>query len=446
MFRSLFGQIVIWLAVTIFITAAGVALIGVFGNSFNQRPSPSLFLSEVEYLYRLEGPHGVSEYVRRIHGQSGPEAFFTSADGRDLVSGEDHSALVRQARLGWMPFLRQGSRFFFYEKDAEGHWFFIETPPIWGRQWINRLWILGVVIAFCYVLARHLTGPLRRLQSAVERFGKGDFTARVGSNRQDEAGELSKTFDQMAERIQNLVATQRNLLRDISHELRSPLSRLSVAVELARSHPQNAKLLDQIEKEADRLNTLVGEVLSLAHTEDMQLTLEYVPVDLNAILGDLVNLCAIEAKQRNCHILVDSPGDITVNGDGELLRRALENVIRNALRYAPAGTDITIRVEQTSNTVRIIIGDHGPGVPSELLARIFEPFYRVDQARDRDTGGTGLGLAIAKRAIESHSGEIHARNLDSGFEVEIVLPQSELTARQHCETVEATRQATDREI
>jgi len=435
MFRSLFAQIVIWLAVTIFITAVGVALIGVFSNSFNRRPSPSLFLSELDYLYRLDGPDGVSEYLRRIRGLAGPEAFYTAADGRDLVSGEDHSAMVRQAKLGWLPFVRKGSRFFFYEKDPEGHWFFIETPPIWGRHWINRLWMLGVVIAFCYVLARHLTGPLRRLQSAVERFGKGDFTSRVGSTRQDEVGELSKTFDQMAERIQNLVATQRNLLRDISHELRSPLSRLSVAVELARSHPQNAKALDQIEKEADRLNTLVGEVLSLARTEDMELSLECVPIDLNAMLHDLVNLCAIEARQRNCQIVVDSPGDTTINADAELLRRALENVIRNALRYAPAGTDITVRVAQTNDAVRITIRDRGPGVPPELLTRIFEPFYRVDQARNRDTGGTGLGLAIAKRAIESHAGQIHAQNLDSGFEVEIDLPCVDPVGLHHCNAV-----------
>jgi signal transduction histidine kinase len=378
----------------------------------------------VEYFYKLDGPHGVSEYLRRIRGQAGPEAFFTAADGKDLVSGDDRSALVQQARRTVWPFVRNGSRLFFYEKDAEGHWFFIEPPPMWGRQWINRLWMLGVVIAFCYVLARHLTGPLRRLESAVERFGRGDFTARVGSTRQDEVGELSKTFDQMAERIQNLVATQRNLLRDISHELRSPLSRLSVAVELARSHQQNAKALDQIEKEADRLNTLVGEVLSLARTEDMKLTLECVPIDLHATLQDLVNLCAIEARQRNCRIVLDSAAGTTVNGDGELVRRALENVIRNALRYAPAGTDITIRVEQMNDAVRVVIGDCGPGVPPEQLARIFEPFYRVDQARNRDTGGTGLGLAIAKRAIESHAGEIHARNLEPGLEVEIIIARS----------------------
>src|SRR5579862_2498273 len=143
MLRSLFGRIVIWLAVTIFITAAGVALIGIFSNSFNQRPS--FFLSEAEFFYQLDGPHGVSEYLQRIRGGSGPQAFFTAADGRDLVSGEDHSVLVRQARLGWLPFARQGARFFFYETDPEGHWFFIEAPPMWGRQWINRLWMLGLL-------------------------------------------------------------------------------------------------------------------------------------------------------------------------------------------------------------------------------------------------------------------------------------------------------------
>src|SRR5262249_25316402 len=151
--------------------------------SFNERPSPTLFLTEAEYFYRLDGARGVADYLQRIRGKAGPEAFFTGNDGRDLISGADRSGLVQQARRGWVPFVRQDSRFFFYENDREGHWFFIEAPPFWGRQWINRLWMLGVVIAFCYVLARHLTGPLRRLQSAVERFGTGDFTARVGSSR-----------------------------------------------------------------------------------------------------------------------------------------------------------------------------------------------------------------------------------------------------------------------
>jgi signal transduction histidine kinase len=425
MFRSLFGQIVLWFVVTILITASGVALIGAFSNSFNQRPSPSLFLSEAEYFYKLDGSPGVAEYLQRIRGKAGPEAFMTDNDGRDLVSDTDRARLVRQARRGWFPFVMWGTRFFFYEHDREGHWFFIESPPLWGRQWINRLWMLGVVIAFSYVLARRLTAPLRRLQSAVERFGQGDFSARVESMRRDEVGELSKTFNQMAERIQSLVASQRNLLRDISHELRSPLSRLSVAVELARSQPQNSKALDQIEKEGERLNTLVGEVLSLARTENVELTVECVPIDLNGTVQDLVNLCAIEAKQRKCRIVVDSTAEIIVNADGELLRRALENVVRNALRYAPAETDITIRLEATGDTVRIRIADRGPGVPAESLGRIFEPFYRVDQARNRDTGGTGLGLAIAKRAIESHSGEIHASNLNPGFEVEIILPRGD---------------------
>ena len=423
MFRSLFGQIVLWLVVTILITASGVALIAAFSNSFNQRPSPTIFLSEAEYLYRRDGAQGVAEYLQRIRGKSGPEAFVTDDDGRDLVTRADRSRLVQQARRGWLPFVMQGYRFFFYEHDSEGHWFFIEAPPLWGRQWINRLWMLGVVIVFSYILARHLTAPLRRLQSAVERFGQGDFSTRVESTKQDEAGELSKTFDQMAGRIQTLVASQRTLLRDISHELRSPLSRLSVAVELARSQPQNSKALDQIQKEANRLNTLVGEVLSLAHTENVEPALERVPIDLNETIEDLVNLCGIEAKQRNCRIVLAAVANMMVNGDGELLRRALENVLRNALRYAPANTDITIRLETTDALVRIRIADRGPGVPAESLARIFEPFYRVDQARNRDTGGTGLGLAIAKRAIESHSGEIHAKNLDPGFEIEITLPR-----------------------
>jgi signal transduction histidine kinase len=432
MFRSLFAQIVSWLIVTILITASGVALIGAFNNSFNQRPSPNLFLSEAEYLYKVDGAQGLSAYLQRIRGQAGPEAFMTDDAGRDLVSAVDRSHFVELASHGSLPFVREGFQLFLYERDREGHWFFIEAPPILGRQWI-KLWMLGVVIAFCYMLARHLTTPLRSLRYAVERFGKGDLTARVESTRQDELGDLSKTFDRMAERIQSLVGSQGTLLRDISHELRSPLARLSVAVELARSQPHRDKALDQIEREAHRLNVLVGQVLSLARTENLELTLDFVQIHINQTIQDLLDLCAIEAKGRNCRLILNSPGDITVNADEELLRRALENVLRNALRHAPANTDITITVEATNGETHIKVRDLGDGVPPESVTRIFEPFYRVERARDRDSGGTGLGLAIAKQAVESHAGRIHARNLDPGLEVEMVLPKLDhLGSRCHC--------------
>src|SRR5262249_34296524 len=187
--------------------------------------------------------------------------------------------------------------------------------------------------------------------------------------------------------------------RDISHELRSPLSRLTVAIELARYQPQNTKALDQIEKEGDRLNTLVGEILSLARTENIQSALECVPVHLNDIMQDLLSLCVIEARQRSCRLALISIDDIILNADEELLRRAFENIIRNALRYAPPETAVTIAIELAGGGAHVRISDSGAGVPPESLSRIFEPFYRVDQARNRDTGGTGLGLAIAKRAV-----------------------------------------------
>ena len=275
--------------------------------------------------------------------------------------------------------------------------------------WIQRLWLLATILALCYVLARHLTSPLRGLQHAVERFGKGDFTARSSSQRRDELGQLARTFDQMAERIQTLVENQRELLRDISHELRSPLTRLGLAIELARSGDDKERALNTIEKEADRLNALVGELLSLARIENQESAQRRSPVRLDAMLEDLMDVCSVESSQRECRLLFTPPGPIMVEADEELVRRAIENTIRNAVRYAPKNTDVLVTIEETKELSIVRVRDFGPGVPQESLTRIFEPFYRVDHDRNRETGGTGLGLAIAHRAVQIHGGRIVAQ-------------------------------------
>jgi two-component system sensor histidine kinase CpxA len=278
-------------------------------------------------------------------------------------------------------------------------------------------------LALCYVLARHLTAPLGAFQRAVERFGKGDFTARVGLSRRDELGQLARTFDHMAEQIQTLLESQRHLLRDISHELRSPLTRLAIAIELARAEGDKTHPLDVIEREANRLNELVGELISLARFENRQTAPQLAPVHLQTMLEDIIEICSVEASARNCRLVLDSEADQTLEADEELLRRAVENIVRNAVRHAPPGSDITLSLNAAGGTVRIRVRDRGPGVPPDLLMRIFEPFYRIDSDRNRATGGAGLGLAIAKRAVEVHGGRIGARNSEPGLEIEIEMTQ-----------------------
>ncbi len=290
--------------------------------------------------------------------------------------------------------------------------------------------IVGVV---CYALARYLTGPIRHLRTAARRLADGDLSARVGgqARRRDEIGELGRDFDFMAERIETLLSTQRQLLRDISHELRSPLARLNVALGLARQQAGTSATgpLDRIECEAERLNELIGQVLTLARLESGADRPDRADVDLAALVQQVATDTDFEAAARGRHVRVVHCDACRLHGVRDLLRSALENVVRNAAQYAPENTDIeialTVPADATPQRATIEIRDHGPGVPEQALEAIFRPFYRVAQARDRATGGTGLGLAIADRAIRFHGGTVTAINATGGgLLVRLELPLS----------------------
>ena len=312
------------------------------------------------------------------------------------------------------------------------------APPDDGRYWFffivprtslapsfltpEHLFFMAAAVLLCYWLALHLTSPVRALQKAVERFGGGDFTARVGSNRRDELGQLANTFDRMAGRIETLLTAERRLLLDISHELRSPLARLGVAVELARSGENLEAALNRIQKESDRLNALVGQLLQVTRAEGDPRSLRRDPVRLDELVQQLVDDSAIEASARGCQLQYDRSEPVTVEGDPELLRRAMENVIRNAIRYSPPDTTVEITLARRNGMAVVDVRDHGPGVPEEALPRLFDAFYRVEKSRDSSCGGIGLGLSIARRAIELHKGGIRARNAQPGLEVEMELP------------------------
>ncbi len=275
----------------------------------------------------------------------------------------------------------------------------------------------------CYALAYHLTAPLRPLQKALDRFGRGEFDARADESRRDELGDLAGAFNRMAIHIQTLLAAQRRLLLDISHELRSPLARLSVAVELARSGESSALPLDRIQKEADRLNALIGQMLEVTRLEGDPTQRRVDRVELNQLIGDLMESCSIEARARGCSLSIESTPAVTVDGDGELLRRTIENVMRNAIRYAPRDSKVEVSLENGGGRARVRIRDYGPGVPEASLPHLFDPFYRVDADRNRGSGGAGLGLSIARRAAWNwHHGALRASNAGPGLLVEIELP------------------------
>jgi two-component system sensor histidine kinase CpxA len=281
--------------------------------------------------------------------------------------------------------------------------------------------MLAIFSLLCYLLARHLTSPLREMQKTIERFGKGDFSARVNSRRGDELGQLARTVDQMAERIDLLLKSQKRLLQDISHELRSPLARLGVAVELARGGGDATTALNRVEREADRLNTLVGELIQVTRAEGDPDGLTTEPVQLDDLVRVILDDVHIEADRKQVSLNPSIAG-IAMQGNPELLRRAVENLIRNAIRYSSEGDKVDVTLEQRPHGLRVVVRDYGPGVPPDSLASIFDPFYRVEKDRGRTSGGVGLGLAIAKRAVELHHGVMRASNVNPGLRVEIELP------------------------
>jgi two-component system sensor histidine kinase CpxA len=263
----------------------------------------------------------------------------------------------------------------------------------------------------------------------VDRFGQGDLSARVHSTRGDEIGALARSFDQMAERIATLLSVERRLLQDVSHELRSPLARLAFAVELARSGENPKAALGRITREVGRLTVLVEELLKLAQAEGDPSSREPEDLALRDLVVALAEDHSLEAGAKECRLTVTAQGPAVVRGERELLRRAVENVLRNAVRHAPEGTAVVVELRQSPTAVTISIRDHGPGVPDDCLETIFEPFYRVGRDRSRASGGIGLGLSIARRAVELHSGRIDARNAHPGLCVAIELPAARAKAR-----------------
>jgi two-component system, OmpR family, sensor histidine kinase CpxA len=289
-----------------------------------------------------------------------------------------------------------------------------------------------ITALLCYVLALYLAAPVTQVRAAIGRLAQGDLSTRVAGlvgHRRDELADLACDFDLMAERIEMLVTSQRRLLSDISHELRSPLARSRVALELARqrSGAEAQSALDRIETESERMNTMIGQLLTLT-SEEAGLAAQPASVfGLRALLQGIATDAMFEVSNSQRTVCLSAPEDCAVRGHREVLRSAVENVVRNALRYTPDGTavDINLRCEKVRDASEgvIEIRDRGDGVPGAELERIFDVFYRVAADRDRQTGGTGLGLAITKRAVLLHGGTVTARNAESGgLLMEIRLP------------------------
>jgi two-component system sensor histidine kinase CpxA len=301
--------------------------------------------------------------------------------------------------------------------------------------WTNILVAMGVSAAFAALLAAYVVSPLSRIRASTRRFAEGDLDARVGPlrfGRSAEATALAAEFDAMAERIKTLVESHRRLVRDVSHELRSPLARQRVALELARGSapggPEVNAALDRMEREIDRLEAMLSQALELSRLETAAGT-THDQVALDALLEDVITNADYEGAPRGRKVVLAGCERLSLAGSHAELYSAFENIIRNALAYTADGTTVAVRLAREGDCALVRVRDHGPGVPEEDLLRIFEPFYRTDRARARRSGGTGLGLAIARRAIVRHGGRIEARNVeDGGLEVVVALPLAPVRA------------------
>lgn len=305
-------------------------------------------------------------------------------------------------------------------------------------------WRLMVIVltmgALCYGLARYLSDPALKLRRATQQFAAGDFATRVGPQmgaRRDELADLGHDFDRMAERIEGLLLSQRQLLGDISHELRSPLTRLSLSLELASqgANAPNQALLGRMEGDVGEMNRLIGQLLTIAKLENgasalQQNSREAAYIDLAHLVEHVAGNADFEAVNRGGSVRITQLEACQIVGNGELLHSALENVVRNAILHSPGAprVEISLQVQKKGGARFALIGvrDHGPGVPEDALEAMFRPFFRVDAARDRQSGGTGLGLSITQRAARFHGGEVRAQNAaGGGLGVEISLPIAE---------------------
>jgi two-component system, OmpR family, sensor histidine kinase CpxA len=290
---------------------------------------------------------------------------------------------------------------------------------------------IAIIISglICYLLSVYLTQPLRSLRLAAKSIGTGKLNTRVGrlkGHRRDEIAELSDEFDQMAEQLEAIINSKERLLQDISHELRSPLARMQIAIELGRQKASKTAEpeFNRIETECSRLNSLIGEILEFARLEKSTTFLNKTLINLPNLVKQIIDDANFE---MNTNILAVNfyPTDCKIFLDERLIHRAIENILRNALRYSAPDPQINVSLHwaESNTEIYIDIEDNGSGVPEEELDKIFNPFYRVDSSREKKTGGYGLGLAIAEQAIKLHQGYIQATNRkNGGLRVRIILP------------------------
>ena len=448
--RSLFLRtfLLFWLTVVLAAIALILSLehsvpqipdVGVRKDIFRSVPAEAQAAAEV---FEHSGPDTLARYFENLESRLPMQAFFFDARGRELLGRDTtdgernlarlaasddrllvvvnlaaHRVITANGTVYSLVVLQEPSANFREQNAGElKRRFVFEVPAV----------ILLVSGLFFYLTARHVTQPVLNLRAAAGEIAEGKLSARVDprwKKRKDELGQLSRDFDRMAERIEALVAGQKRLLGDVSHELRSPLSRLIVALGLLKQCPQeeSAGLFERAGLEARRLDQMIGQLLTLARI-DSGLHSDAQPFDLASLVEEIARDAGFEARVGGREVAITKADPAWIDGSEELIRSAIGNVVRNAVRFTREGTKVEISLQRLDAKAVLAIRDHGPGIPENALGEIFRPFRRVNP--DQSTGdGAGLGLAITERAIRAHGGTVAARNAaGDGLVVEIELP------------------------
>ncbi len=455
--RSLFSKIFLWFWLAMALVSLTLILSSAWTESRTSREHDEamdramtpLLADNFAEVYDREGKTGLQELLARGKGSFPWDPFLFDGHGREVLNRSVSPQVAEAMQLALI------SKKTEIVRRGEGRWVgqFVQANSgnsyvlvleinrrmphaVLGApyqvQFLRVLIVLLIVGWICLWITRHITSPIVQLRSAATQLARGNLSARVGADtllRKDELAGLGKDFNHMADQIELLMVAQRRLIADISHELRSPLARLSVALGLARrtaDHATDASL-NRIERETQRLNELISGLLNLARLESGTETLDQKIVNVRELVASVADDANFEAGSRNRSVRLGSTFSCSREGNPQLLHSAIENVVRNAVNYTAEGTEVEVSLvpAEEGRSAIIRIRDHGPGVPDSALKTIFEPFFRVDDARDRLSGGAGLGLSITDRVIRAYGGSIRAQNHpEGGLIIELTLPLS----------------------
>src|ERR1022692_3797137 len=380
-------------------------------------------------VYEEQGQTGLSQLLDSLSLQKRSKYWLVDANGHELSGQPIPEHVLRDASAAEKS---EGLHHSFEANvlaastaTTQGHYVLIAelVPP-------------NLSALICFLIAHYLSKPIERLRDATHELARGNLDIRAGDNlgnRRDEIADLVRDFDTMAGELRTLIQSERNLLSGVSHELRSPIARIRLALTLARDADdvERSEMLDRIEQDTIQLDSMLEQILTVARLESGQHKPRFERLLLNDIVDDVLHDANFEAAATDATIAFQGESDIQVNGDAGLLRSAVENLVRNAIFYSGRGGKVDVRLSQEDGAALISVRDNGPGVPENALFLMFKPFYRVDDSRGTTTGGMGLGLAIVRNAVLAHGGNVSAKNVaPHGLEVELrvpILPPSQPT-------------------